>query len=172
MNTIIQIVRHTPIWVLPLIAGVLWLGSISLRERTVSLRQLPALPVVMMMLSIGNALGTAATAVVALVVWLFFTTIGGAIGWRLTQRPLAIDPDLGRMTLPGTMVPLVICIAIVVLRYSFGYLYGRYPELRADQFHALTLIAGGALLAGVMFGRCVRLGRCYWMARSGWMASA
>ena len=166
MNAIIQIVQHTPIWVFPLIAVVLWLGSINLRERTVPLRLLLVLPVVLLVLSIGNSIGTSAEPLFALVDWLFSATIGVTIGWRLTQKPLLIDPRAGRLTLPRTVVPLVVCIAIIVLRYAFGYLYGRYPELLADRTYALALIAGGALLGGVMFGRCARLGVWYWQARS------
>jgi hypothetical protein len=95
---------------------------------------------------------------------------------RLTQKPLTIDPKAWRikawrikarqMTLRRNLVPLIVCVAIIVLRYAFGYLYGRYPELLADRNYALALIAGGTLLGGIMFGRCARLGQCYWQATS------
>jgi hypothetical protein len=62
---------------------------------------------------------------------------------RLTQKPLTIDPKAWRikawrikarqMTLRRNLVPLIVCVAIIVLRYAFGYLYGRYPELLADR---------------------------------------
>lgn len=65
------------------------------------------------------------------------------------------------MTLPPTVVPLVVCVAIIALRYAFGHLYGRYPELLADKNYALVLIAGSTLLGGVMLGRCARISQCY-----------
>jgi hypothetical protein len=164
MNTIIQIVRHTPIWVFPLFAAVLWLGSINLRERTMPLRLLFVLPIVMLVLSIGNTIGTCAEPLFVLIDWLLAAAVGVIIGWKLTQKPLTIDPNARRMTLPPSVVPLMVCVAIIVLRYAFGYLYGRYPELLADRNYALALIAGGTLLGGVMFGRCARLGQCYWQA--------
>jgi hypothetical protein len=37
----------------------------------------------------------------------------------------------GRIVVPGSVIPLLVCIAIVLWRYFFGYLDGRYPELRA-----------------------------------------
>jgi hypothetical protein len=164
MNTIVQIVRNTPIWVFPLMAVVLWLGSINLRKRTMPLRLLFVLPVVMLVLSISNAIGTSAEPLSVLVDWLFSAAAGATIGWKLTQQPLMIDPKARRMTLPRSVVPLIVCVAILLLRYAFGYLYGRYPELLADRNYALALIAGSTLLGGVMFGRCARLGQWYWQA--------
>ena len=167
MTTIINIIQHTPIWVFPLIVGVLWLGSRNLRERTLPLRLLFAFPLVMLVLSVSNSIGTSAPAQLALADWICFAAVGGLIGWSLAQRPLAIDPGAGRLTLPGSVVPLIVSVSIVVLRYVFGYLYGRYPELIANPNYALVLIAGGALLGGVTFGRYGRLGLWYRQAASG-----
>jgi hypothetical protein len=165
MNLIIQIVQRTPIWVFPLIVVVLWLGSINLRKRTVSPRVLWALPMMMLAMATGNSIGVAAEPLTVLLDWLFAATIGAAIGWMLTQKPLAIEPGAGRMTLPRSVVPLAVCVAMILLRYTFGYLYGRYPELRADRTYALTLIAGSAVLGGIMLGRGARLGLWYWRAK-------
>jgi hypothetical protein len=60
MNVIFAIISRTPIWVWPLIAGVLWLGSLNLRQRTVPLRLAFVFPLVPLVLSVGNATGTAA----------------------------------------------------------------------------------------------------------------
>ncbi len=164
MSAIVNIIGHTPIWVFPLIVVVLWLGSINLRERNVPLRSLLVFPVVMLVLSIGNSVGTGAGPLTALVAWLFSAAIGAAPGWYLTQRPRAIKSRSGRIIVQGSVIPLLVCIALIALRYAFGYLYGRYPDLRADQGYALALIAGGALLGGVMLGRYGRLGLWYWQA--------
>jgi hypothetical protein len=162
MSAIANIVGHTPVWVFPLIVAVLWLGSINLRERNVSLRSLFILPVVMLVMSIGNSIGTSAGPWTALADWLCSAAIGAIIGWYLTQAPIKLNP--GRIVLPRSTIPLIVCIALIVWRYAFGYLYGRYPELRADGNYALVLIAGGALLGGVMLGRYGRLGLWYWHA--------
>lgn len=164
MNAIVNIIEQTPVWVFPLIAVVLWLGSINLRERSVPLRSLFVLPLVMLVMSIGNSFGTSAGPRTALAAWLCSAVVGAVIGWQLTQRPRAIEPKSRRIILPGSATPLIVCIAIIVLRYAFGYLYGRYPDLRADGNYALALIAGGALLGGVMLGRYGRLGLWYWQA--------
>jgi hypothetical protein len=164
MNAIANIIGHTPVWVFPLIVAVLWLGSLNLRERNVSLRSLFIFPVVMLVMSIGNSIGTSADPWTALADWLCWAAIGAVIGWYLTQAPRAIKPNPRQIVLAGSAIPLIVCIALIVLRYAFGYLYGRYPELRANENYALVLIAGGASLGGVMLGRYGRLGVWYWKA--------
>ena len=81
MNVILTIIARTPIWVWPLIAGVLWLGSLNLRQRTVPLRLALVFPVVMLALSVGNATGTAAPPPLALASW-FIAVALGASGLR------------------------------------------------------------------------------------------
>jgi hypothetical protein len=164
MTAVINIIQHTPVWVFPLIAGVLWLASLSLRERTLSVRRLFVFPVVMLVLSVGNSIGTSAPPTLALADWIGCACVGVGIGWNLARRPLAIDSAARLITLAGSMIPLAVSLAIVALRYTFGYLYARYPELVADPFYALTLIAGGAALGGVTFGRYGRLALWYWRA--------
>jgi hypothetical protein len=161
MTTIFDILAHTPIWVFPLIGMMLWLGVINLRQREVALRSLYAFPLILLALSIGNSIGTSAPANLALVDWLGCAAVGTLIGWHITREPVAVDRARRRLTLPGSAAPLLVIAAIVVLRYSFGYLYGRYPDLRSDPGYALTLIGGGALLGGVMLGRYGRLGIWY-----------
>jgi hypothetical protein len=164
MNVIFAIISRTPIWVWPLIAGVLWLGSLNLRQRTVPLRLALIFPVGMLVLSVGNAFGTAAGPRLALASWFGAAVIGALFGWGLTRRPPALAPRSGKVILPGSVVPLLVCVGLIVLRYTFGYLYGRYPELRADGHLALVLISGGALLGGILFGRFGRLCFGYWQA--------
>ena len=90
--------------------------------------------------------------------------IGVGIGWNLIPRGAAAIAGRGRIRVPGSVVPLLIVIAAIVLRYAIGYLYGRWPELRADPALALEFSATGALLAGIVWGRILRLG---WIYRKG-----
>jgi hypothetical protein len=39
---------------------------------------------------------------------------------RLTQKPLTIAPKARQMTLPRSPVPLIVCVAIIVLRDAFA----------------------------------------------------
>ena len=164
MNVLATIISRTPIWVFPLIVGVLWLASRSVRERAVHPRAMLVFPLVLLALSIGSSIGTSLDPPVAITAWLCSVAVGGVLGWSIAGHPRAIDAASGRVIIPGSIVPLLVCIAIVLWRYAFGYLYGRYPELAADWSYALALIVGAATLGGVMLGRVCRHGLWVWRA--------
>jgi hypothetical protein len=100
--------------VFPLIAAVIWLGSLGLRERSVPLRWLFILPAVLLVMSIGNSIGTAANSLAALAGWAIAATAGGAIGWSTSRQPHSIDLVAGRIVVPGSVIPLLVRIAIVI----------------------------------------------------------
>jgi hypothetical protein len=62
MTAVVNIVQHTPVWVFPLIALALWLGSLNLRERTLHVRSLFAFPLLMLVLSVAHSIGNQCTA--------------------------------------------------------------------------------------------------------------
>jgi hypothetical protein len=163
-DLILIVIQHTPLWVWPLIAGVLAFAVWNLRTREIVVRRLVAFPLVMLGLSLSNSIATAAPPALAAAAWIAAAALGAALGWAMTGPPLGIDPARRRVRIAGSALPLVVTIAIVALRYAFGYLYGRHPELRADPAMALELIVAGALLAGVTFGRYGRLGVSVWRA--------
>ena len=156
--------QHTPAWVFPFVAVVLAFGIYNLRAREIAARRLVAFPLVMLGLSLSNSIATAAPPAFAAAAWIATAALGGVLGWAMTGPPLGFDPLRRRLKVAGSAVPLVVTIAIVVLRYAFGYAYGRYPELRGDSALALELTAAGALLTGVTFGRYGRLG--WWALRA------
>lgn len=151
-------IARTPLWVWPLIATVLGFGIWNLWTREMAARRLVAFPLIMLGLSLSNAIGTAAPATLAAATWLAAAALGVAAGWAMTGQPLAVDPVRRRIRIAGSALPLLVTVAIVVLRYGFGYAYGRHPELRADPMLALELIAAGAFLTGITFGRYGHLG--------------
>jgi hypothetical protein len=158
-DLILIMIQHTPPWVWPLIAAVLAFGIYNLRTREIAPPRLVAFPLIMLGLSLGNAIGTAAPVSLAAASWIIAAALGAVAGWAMTGAPLAVDAATRRLTIAGSATPLIVTVAIVVLRYAFGYLYGRHPELRADPALALEIISAGAFLTGITFGRYGKLGR-------------
>jgi hypothetical protein len=157
-DLILIVLSRTPLWVWPLIATVLGVGVWNLWTREIAVRRLVVFPLIMLGLSVSNAIGTAAPATLAAGMWVAAAALGAAAGWAMTGPPLALDPVHRRIRVAGSALPLFATIAIVALRYGFGYTYGRHPELRADPMLALELIAAGAVLTGIAFGRYGHLG--------------
>lgn len=167
MSQILVIIQHTPLWVFPLIALVLFLGARSLRNRVYTAPRLVAFPAVLVAMSVSN-LFSASVPPLILAAGAAALAMGATLGWLAAPAPLSVDRETGEIEVPGSVVPLLVVIAIVVLRYTFGYLFARYPELRADPVCLFELTAASALLTGVTVGRFASLG---WRRRQALLAA-
>ena len=123
-------------------------------------RQLFVHPVIVLVLEIANLAGGAAPAV-AIPAFVMSFAVGGAIGWNLAPRRVAAGRASGTVHVRGSVAPLLVAVAVVVLRYSIGYTYNTWPELRTDPALALEFGATGALLVGVVWGRIVCIASLY-----------
>jgi hypothetical protein len=158
---ITEAIEHTPVWVFPLFALVLWLGARHLRTRERKLAPLFILPAIVLIMAAVNLAMSSADLTLVIPAFAASLVIGAGIGWNLVPRGVRPLPGQGRVEVPGSVAPLLVVIAIVILRYAIGYMYGRWPELRADPALALEFSATGALLAGIVWGRILRLAWIY-----------
>ena len=161
MNEIMAAIEHTPLWVWPVLALVLVLGARNLWARERSIASMFVLPVVMLAIAAANLASSVADLTLVIPAFIFSFAVGCGIGWNLVPRRTTADRARGTVRVPGSVSPLLVVVAIVVLRYGIGYTYGRWPELRADPALALEFGATGALLAGIAWGRILRLGQIY-----------
>jgi pimeloyl-ACP methyl ester carboxylesterase len=139
-ETVFQIIVHTPLWVWPLMALVVWLGVKGLRPRMLPLWRLAILPVIWLVLSLAS-IGQFPRPALALVAWLAALAIGLPLGFLLGRRRIVRRLDDGRLEIAGGWFMLVFGISIFVVRYAFGVVFGMAPTLRADP--AWIALAGG-----------------------------
>lgn len=161
MTEISAAIAHTPVWVWPLFVLVLFLGARNLWTRERPLSQMFILPAVMLIVALYNL--TASSADLTLVIPAFVVSfgIGIGIGWNLVPKNVLALRDRGSVRIPGSVAPLLVVIALLILRYAIGYTYARWPQVRADPALALEFSATGALLAGILWGRILRLAQIY-----------
>jgi hypothetical protein len=161
VTDIVDALKHTPLWVFPLILIVLWLGARNLATRERPLMPLFILPALLLIFALINLASSRADLTLVIPAFVASLAIGAAIGWNLVPKNVVVLRGQGRVRVPGSVAPLLVVIAAVILRYGIGYLYGRWPALRADPALALEFSATGALLAGIVWGRILRLGQIY-----------
>ncbi|MGB7102886.1 MAG: hypothetical protein WBD95_29530 [Xanthobacteraceae bacterium] len=154
MAEILDAIANTPLWFYAAAAVVLWLGARNLSVRESRLGTLFVHPVIVLVLEIANLAGSAAPAV-AIPAFMISFAVGGAIGWKLAPHYVVAGRASSTVHVRGSVAPLLVAIAVVVLRYSIGYTYNTWPELRTDPALALQFSAIGALLVGVVWGRIV-----------------
>lgn len=163
MDTIITILQHTPIWVWAMLAALSALGLSQLRPRRVAPLRLLVLPAVLLGLGLWSMGGAFVKLPLVALAWLLALAAGGALGWQL-PRPAAARwlADERRLLLPGSVVPLLVILAIFSLRYASGVAMALHPEWRADGHVQLPLALLFGAISGLLAGRTLRL---YGLAR-------
>ena len=168
-ETVLQIVRNTPLWVWPLMALVVWLGVLGLRTRTLPLWRLAVLPAVGLVLSFAG-LGQAVQPALAGVAWLAALAVALPLGDLLGRRRTVRRLEDGRLEIAGGWFMLVFGIGIFAARYALGVVFGMAPSLRADP--AWIAVAGGVggFVAGLGLGWLGAVGgrSSRWIRRLRW----
>ena len=152
MPSFFQIVAHTPLWVWPLMAFVLWLGLQGLRPRVVPRWALAILPAVGLATSLAG-IAQSANPVWATTAWTLALLVSLPLGWAAGQgRPVRLRPEDGRIEIAGGWFALVFGVSIFAVRYAMGVLFGILPALRAEPFWISLSGAVGGVIAGIGIG--------------------
>lgn len=119
MKEVAAAVAHTPVWVWPVFVVVLFLGARNLWPRERPIGQMFILPAVLLILAAVNL--TAGRADLTLVIPAFVASfaIGIGVGWNLVPRDVVALRDRGTVRVPGSVAPLLVVIAVLILRYAF-----------------------------------------------------
>jgi hypothetical protein len=160
MPTPIAILQHTPWWVFAIGALLVVRGVPALRTRSAPLARLLIVPAVFMAWGIGSLVFRATGAPMLVPVWLVCGIAGLAIGWLTTRLDeVVIDRVAGRVTLPGSVVPLLRNLTIFLVKYALGVAVALAPAWRNDI--ALCSIGVSGLSAGYFAAWVLRLALRY-----------
>src|ERR1700761_487348 len=118
---ILGIVAHTPVWVWIVFAGLVLLGLQQTRTRDVGIARATILPVVMIVLSLSGVLTAFAHVPLAWGAW----AVGVVLAFLLAGNAVAVhgasrSAQPGHLRIPGSVVPVVLIIAIFTTKYAAG----------------------------------------------------
>jgi hypothetical protein len=165
MNNLLPILQAAPLWVWALLALLLFLGIRSLRTRAVPVASLVALPLAFFGLSVSNLLPLDHLAPLRIGVWIAALLVGTVPGWfSIRARRIAVDRTRRRITMPGSVMPLILMLAAFAGGFYFGYLFARYPELKTDPATLIMASTYRGLMSGYFLGQTIRLFRLYFTA--------
>jgi len=154
-----DIVIHTPIWVWPLLALLIWRGLRNTQPRETDMGGPILLPLLLSVLSAHGLLTGAFTAMVALGLVLGGAA-GVATGRRLESRHPAQLVAPGRLLLPGDWTSLAIILVAFCLGYGRAVLGAVQPAALANPMVQLSSTTITAFIAAVLLTRMVmRLNR-------------
>ena len=159
----LDIVRHTPPWVWLLLAGLIALGLSQRRERRATLARVTVLPVAMVLLSLlglVTAFARGGTLLPALAAWL----ASFALVWLLLRRLGApsgarFDPNSARFHLTGSPWPLLLILAIFLLKYTVGIELAMQPQIASHLNFVLGVAGAYGVLSSLFASRAAALWR-------------
>ena len=157
---LIEIIRFTPLWVWALLLGLMLLGWQQSRPRQVSRLQLVLVPVAMLALGLSSVVAGFARVPASLLAWLMCASLAWAAAqaW-LTPAGARWQASISRLVLPSSWLPMVLILAIFVLKYSLGVTTAMHP-LVATQAPFVIAVAGlSGALSGLFLGRACGLWR-------------
>jgi hypothetical protein len=153
-----QILAGTPVWVWPLLALVVALGLMQLRDRQVTAARVLMLPVVMIGMSLTSTIATFGLRPAVLGAW-GMAAIALAAVLSLAQWPSGIQrlPQGGGYLIPGSIVPLLLILATFALRFLIGATGGMAPRRLSDPVFAITVCTLLGLVSGAFLARALQV---------------
>lgn len=158
----IDIIRHTPLYVWPILAYIIYIGVRALSDRELSLKKALILPLVFMLwcgysffsrhiYETSNILFFACTAIVGVYI--------GFISVRIQK--IRIDKKLKLIHIPGSPFVLAGALCIFALRYTIGLFYGMHLDASyPNTVYSLELISIG--YSSLFLGRFLRYLKKYY----------
>ncbi len=154
-----DIVTHAPIWVWPLLALVVWLGILQMRDRSYSRVRVLVLPFVLVALSIGSTVSSFGMRAAALGAWgvgVVVAVIGNAIALKW-PRHVAHDAATDSYLVPGSVVPIMLILAIFALRFAVGATLATAPLRAQDATFIIAICSLLGLCSGLFLARALRI---------------
>jgi hypothetical protein len=157
-STVTTVVIHTPIWVWPLYALLLFLTFQRTRDSSVPLWRVLILPLVVTLLVILSFVGGGMIALPAMLVGL---VIGSTAGWQLERDGATRRLPHGRLWLRGEWWSLALIVVVLVFRYATNVVAALDPALNADLTWHLSTLFISATLSALFLGRTAARLRVY-----------
>ena len=164
MQTAIGILTHTPIWVFPLLAFLIWQGWRSRQPRTQPLWRMLIVPVVFFLMGLSRLMLARNNAWELLLAWLVAALLFASLALYRGPGQLVIDRKSGLVTRPGSPVPLIRNITVFSLQYAIAVA----AALHLDSYIAVAAMgrAISGATAGYFAGRTFSLLRSYGKAET------
>ena len=152
-----QIVSHTPAYIWGILGFLVYRGVAASRDRSLTVRQVFILPVVMLVLglqSTANGFGLESPAGAA---WLTGLATGVAMVWQRAGKSYVLDRASGMVHLRGSWLPMALMMTIFLGKFAMAVALATQPALRASLAFALPACALFGALSGAFMARPLRV---------------
>ena len=154
-----RILIHTPIWVFPLFAYLVWQGIKAMRPRTTTIWRALIVPAVFIVSGVSRIGLSHQDNIWPAVAWIASALALAPLG-VLTPRPFEVDHATGQIIRPGSVFPLIRNITVFGLQYTVAVIAAVHADDRTVAAIVSRAISGAT--AGYFIGSTVALLRQYW----------
>ena len=153
-----NILLHTPIWVFALFIGLIALGYLQTRPRSVSLTRLLMLPLAMLALSFSGVWNTLGGTPLGIVCWLAALVVA-VVGTQFLHRSDGIryHTESQSFSMPGSWLPLCLMMGIFFTKYAVGASLAVNSELRESSTFIAFAASAYGFWSGIFLGRVIQL---------------
>jgi hypothetical protein len=151
---LLAILHHTPNQVWVLLAALIALGVWQSRDREVTLARVTVLPLVLIALSFSGVLNAFGHLTLAWIGWAAGVTAAIVVGRPFVAiRTARRVPQTDRLHVPGSWLPLVLIVALFVVKYVANVSVALNPALASDAtFAGVCSLAYGSF-SGLFLAR-------------------
>jgi len=161
---LIAILQHTPLYVWAIFALLFVIGLRRAVPHTMAQRQVVLWPLAMLAYAfygVASSFGSVAPAYLA---WMGGVAVALIATLGLLRVHGRYDVARRQYTLPGSLMPMVVMLALFGLKYVAGVRFAIDPASHGDLSFALLMSAAWGLCSGAFLGRAVRLWIMAWRA--------
>lgn len=155
---LIEIVRHTPVWVWAVLVLLIALGLQQSRPHTVSASRATLLPLLMLLLALAGVLSSFASGA-ALLAWGVAALVVTAARAGHAAQGTRWSATEQRFHRPGSWTPLALMLGIFATKFAVGTALALHPELARMDTVALGIGAVYGAFSGAFAARAVALRR-------------
>lgn len=143
----LQIILHTPLYVWPLLAYLIWIGWKSTKTHLISWKLLLIMPAIMSVWSACSG--------ISIWKWLICTALGVWLGSLTVRRlNLRFDKERNKIEISGSWAPMVLSLSMFGLKYFLAVISHLYPELKGGSPFFL-LDCATSVISGMFTGRVI-----------------
>lgn len=160
MDTLMQFLGHTPLWVWVLLVYLFWRGLKGLKPAETSLAKLAIIPVIFAVWGVYGIAVHYGVSVASLLPSLVGIAAGMAFGWWLLRHlRIRVDPATGRLQRPADRTLLPLLMVTFVVKYVFEAALAVNPAMaQVDGFRIAHLLLSG-VFTGIFIGKFLRYAR-------------
>ena len=154
---VIQVIKGTPVWVWAILVVLVVLGVTQLRQRVVSRYSVLIAPVAFLFVG----LLAAGRGPIGFSAWALTLLAAAALTFFVWQPTAGAryDASNDRLHLPGSVIPMILMLAIFLLNYVINVVLAINPALRGELAWQVGPAVVLGALSGLFIGRAATLFR-------------